>query len=673
MKLKVSLILMAYVATAGTAGAFSVNMDEPRTIRADKIEYDLNSAAIKTSGNTEITNQSGQKMTLTDSYISKDGTSLVGDDIQIWLGEHVYVESANVEKTGDVTVAKDATFTACANCDDIGTAWEISSYKIVHNMDERMLSFYSPVLWAYSVPVFWITWFEMPDPGVKHKSGFLMPDFGSTNNMGTEFNIPFYLYLSDTHDMTFTASYLTQENPLFQIEHRLNAPHSEYRTEGSFTRNRDGENRWHIFNDDVIELGEYARATVFLERASDKTYLQKYGFYNDQPYLDSGAKVELFGQSGYVIADAHVFQELRQGSKTEAVPSGNILPNLRGVYQTNPFWNETYGVLSGDVLAISGSGASSQRLIGDARVVSPWTIGGGNRITASLSARYDVYHFDNTDLIDQENFSGFKNRFLPSGYIEWGLPLFRPTETWTQIIEPRARLTIMRHTDQDEFGLNNDSAGTFLSASTLFSDNRFAGLDLWENGTFADYGVRWAAFDNKNGDTIEVFAGQSYDFTDRATTDKNSGFHKGASDYVGRFAYNNNDWLDLATRFRLGRDDLSLRHMETSAHIGQGGNFLNIGHIWSQQFSDTMAANNDINELVAGVGVKLSNRWSVRWNAIYNMTVGDFQRHTGGVYYEHPCYYVSVEYRRDNAEKYDYVGTTTFQFKFGMSIDGQHY
>jgi hypothetical protein len=86
-----------------------------------------------------------------------------------------------------------------------------------------------------------------------------------------------------------------------------------------------------------------------------------------------------------------------------------------------------------------------------------------------------------------------------------------------------------------------------------------------------------------------------------------------------------------------------------------------------------MAIDEDINELVAGIGLNLSNRWSLRWNAIYNMTVGNFQRHTGGLYYEHPCYFVAMEYRRDNAEKYDYVGTTTFLFRFGMSIDGQHY
>ena len=652
--------------------AMAVNIEEPRTITADKIEYDLKSETIKTTGDTEIVNASGQRMTLVDSYITQKGTELSGDEIQIWLGNHIYVESDNITREGDLTIARRAMFTACDNCDAYGDAWKIYAPKIVHNMDTRMLKFYSPILKTYDIPVFWWPYLEMPDPGVKYKTGFLMPDFESTNKMGTQINLPFYVSISETHDLTFTLSYLTQENPLFQLQHRLNLPHSEYRTQGSFTRNKAGENRWHIFNDDVIELGEYARATIFLERTSDKTYLQKYGFYEDQPYLDSGAKLELFGQSSYVVADAHVFQELRESYGVHSAPNGNILPNIRAVHQTRPWFEETYATFGADVLGISGGGTSSQRLIGDARITSPWTLWGGNRLTASMSARYDVYHFNNTPMLDGQDFSGFKNRFLPSGYLEWGLPLFKPTSNWTQIIEPRARITVMPNLDDEAFALNNDSAGTILTDSALFSDNRFSGYDLWENGTYADYGVRWSAFNN-DGHTVEVFLGQSYDFTDRPSIDLNSGFHDGLSDYVGRIGYNNMKWLNVSSRFRLNQSDFALRHMETSAQIGRNGNYFNVGHIWSQHLSYNFLENTNINEAVIGAGLRLTNRWSIAWNGIYNMEYGEFQRHSGGLFYSHPCYYMSIEYRRDNAIKQDYVGATTFQFKIGMAIEGQHY
>ena len=669
---KIYSFLMFVCVFNASCYALSVNTEEPRLIVADKIEYNAKSDEIKTVGNTEITNKSGQRMTLTDSYISQQSGGLMGSDIQIWLGQHVYVESDSVNRTGDLTIAHDATFTACANCDSYGDAWDVWASKIVHNSETRMLSFYNPVFYAYELPIFWVPYMSMPDPGVKYKTGLLIPDMGSTNKMGTQINIPVYLSLSETHDMTFTFGYLTQENPLFQLEHRLNASHSEFRTSGSFTHNKEGENRWHIFNDDIIELGDNARATIFLERTSDKTYLQKYGFYSAQPYLDSGAKLEVFGQSSYAVADMHVFQELRDVSGNYSAPDGNILPNIRAVHQTAPLFGETYATFAADVLGISGDGFSSQRMIGDIRLTSPWTLWGGNRLTASLSTRYDLYNFGTTEMIDGTTYSGLKKRFLPSGYLEWGLPLFKPTSNWTQILEPRVRITFMRNLQDDEFALNNDSAGTILTDTTLFSDNRFSGYDLWENGTYADYGFRWAAY-SESGHNMEIFLGQSYDFTDKESVDLNSGFSDGLSDYVGRISYKNSKWLNLASRFRLSQDNLALRHMETSAHIGKNGTFLNIGHIWSDNMGDAFLRAGDVNEAVVGAGIQLSNRWALRWNAIYNMDIGSFQSHTGGVFYNHPCYYMSLQYRRENAIKQDYVGTTTFQFKIGMAIDGVQY
>lgn len=654
------------------AYSLSVDLNEARTIVAPRIEYDVKQDTIKTIGPTEITNTSGQRLTLVDSYISERGEEIIGGDVKLWLGDHVYIESDNVIREGDLTIARHATFTACDDCDSFGNAWQISTYKIIHNDDTRMLRFFSAILRAYEIPILWWPYFEMPDPRVKYKTGFLMPDFESTNKMGTQINIPFYVSLSDTHDMTFTLSYLTKENPLFQLQHRLNAPHSEFRTQGSFTHNRAGENRWHIFNDDVIELGENARATIFLERTSDKTYLQKYGFYSDQPYLDSGAKLEVFGQSSYIIADAHIFQELRSGNGNWAAPDGNILPNIRAVHQTAPIFGETYATFGADVLGISGDNTSTQRMIGDIRLTTPWTLWGGNRLTASVSARYDLYHFDNTMMVDGSVYSGFKNRFLPSGYLEWGLPMYRVSGKWTQILEPRARITMMRHMDEEEMALNNDSAGTILTDSTLFSTNRLSGLDLWENGTYADYGVRWAAF-SPRGDNIELFLGQSYDFTDRPSIDLNSGFHNGLSDYVGRVSYNNMRGLNIATRFRLNQQNLSLNHMETTASIGIGKNYFNIGHIWSQNLDTALVDTTDVNEAIIGASIRLSERWRLGWNSVYSMEYGQFMRHGGGVYYNHPCYYLSVEYKHDNTNKDDYIGDTTFQFKFGMAINGQRY
>lgn len=653
---------------SGIALPGGVDMDAPKTITADKIEYDMHSAQIKTIGNTTITNQSGQTMKLTNSVFANRGTQVDGQDVELWLGDHVYISAETIKRDGDLTVAKHAIFTACDGCDSYGNAWEISATTVKHDSIERNLYFYNPILWMYEIPVFWFPYYTMPDPGVKYRSGLLLPDFSSTNNMGTQINLPLYLSFSEYHDATVTFSYLTDENPLFQLEHRLNGEHSEFRTHGSYTHNSDGDNRWHIFNNDIIELGEYTRMKVALERVSDKTYLQKYGFYNDQPYLDSGVELDIFGQSGYIVADTHIFQELREANATESAMNGNILPNVRGVYQTAPIYHETYAVLSSDVLAVDGhDSVAMQRVIGDARIVSPWTLWGGNRLTFSADARYDVYNFQNYDTLETPEYTGVKNRFLPSGYVEWGLPLFRPGTKWTQIIEPRARITVMRHTDSEELFANwnnSDSAGALLSDVTLFSDNRFAGYDLWENGTFANYGLRWATYSD-DGESAEVFFGQSYDLSGRAETDPNSGFHKGGSDYVGRVGFDNGSWLGLTSRMRLDRDTLALRHIETDGRIGTSRNYIYAGHIWSEQLDEAFLGQ-DINETAGGFRIQLTDRLSFNFDAIYNNTFDQFQRHSGLLYYKHPCYFLSLGYHRDYAIRADYSGNTTFQFRFGL-------
>ncbi len=653
------------------AFAFGLDVNTPKTITASEIEYDIKSNSIKTIGGAEIKNEDGNRITLTDSYISNKTNNIDGyaNNIELWIGESGKITADKISTNNKISTSENTNFTMCEGCDDYGNAWEISSSEIVHNAEKKDITFYNSLFWVYDIPVLWLPYLSMSDGTEKYKTGLLTPSFQSTNNMGTQFNFPIYVSISDTHDLTFTPSYLSDENPLFQIEHRLNKPHSNFFTNGSFTRNLEGDDRWFFEHKDTIELGEHMRASIFIERTSDTTYLQKYGFYNEEPYLDSGAKLEFFRESGYINAETHIYQELRDINSTTRV-SGNVLPNIYGTYQTLPFFYDTYAVINGDILNTSNSTSSSQRFIGESRIISPWTLLGGTRLTLDLSARYDLYNFNNTEMADGTLYSGTKARFLPSGSVEFGLPMLKTGDRWTQILEPKISFTAMQNTSDYIYAKDNDSSAAFLSDATLFSDNRFSGLDLWENGTFADYGIGWTAFDN-NGHNIDLFAGQSYNFTEILQTNSYTGFNDGQSDYVGHAEYRYLNDFSVYNRFRLSQDNLSLQHSETSLSFGDYSDYLKIGHIWNiNDYDPLIPGPEKINQLAAGFGLKVTNRVGVNFEAIYNINYGTFQKQRGRLYYSHPCYFVALEYERDNAIKEDYVGNTTFGVKFGIPIDG---
>jgi lipopolysaccharide assembly outer membrane protein LptD (OstA) len=230
----------------------------------------------------------------------------------------------------------------------------------------------------------------------------------------------------------------------------------------------------------------------------------------------------------------------------------------------------------------------------------------------------------------------------------------------------------MNHSNKDAvFAVDNDSAVRFLTDTTLFSDNRYAGLDLWENGSFIDYGARWAAFNDKHN--LELFLGQTYDVNTSDEDFNDNGFRNGFSDYVGRISYSQR-YFQIASRFRFDRKTSALNHTENSIYLGKSGNYISVGHIWDTQSIDNYSnTEQDTHEIIGAVGLRLSNRISVKESIIYNLYEHATQRHSGGIYYEHPCFYFSLGYQRDNAARLGYVGNTTYHFKFGISIDGKHY
>ena len=159
MKKLTTILMCSFI--PGIAYAVALDTETPKTITSEKIEYNVKTETIKTSGETEIVNQTGQRMTLTDSYISPDGESLSGNDIKLWLGDHVYIESDNIVREGVKTIAYDSLFTACQDCDPYGNAWEITAKKIIHNEDTHMLKFFNPVLWTYDIPVMWLPFYQV--------------------------------------------------------------------------------------------------------------------------------------------------------------------------------------------------------------------------------------------------------------------------------------------------------------------------------------------------------------------------------------------------------------------------------------------------------------------------------------------------------------------------------
>ncbi|MDR0319374.1 MAG: LPS assembly protein LptD [Rickettsiales bacterium] len=647
--------------------------DQPKDIYADEIYFDARTGSVRGKGNASVKTAGGQQVYSDFMSLSKPSGEITVQRGEIFLSPRVQITAREIVSTAELTKAFDMTFTACWGCDMGGNAWEFHSAKMLHDRENRNMHFYSSVLYWRGLPVVWLPYFSNPDPTVKRRSGLLMPYVGATSNFGTLAGIPLYIAFSDYHDLTLSPTYLSRENPFLKAEHRLNLDYSEFKTTGSYTRNKAGRDRWHVFNKDRMELGSHALLEADVNRTSDKLYLKEYEFYDAQPYLATSAKLTAFGESGYVKTEARSFQELRQNKGNERQSNGDILPRVSGAVQTGPIIGNSYLNLKTDFMNLSGNSesANTTRLVGDAKYTYPFIILWGQKVELSAGARYDVYQFQNANLLTgQTDFTGMKTRFLPSASAALSWPLVKRDKGMTQIFEPKARMVFIDHTRAINF-INQDSSGSLFTDASVFADNRYSGYDLWNDGSFADYGAEWSAFDDA-GRGVEAFAGQSYDFYAPQNLDPNSGFRLGGSDFVGRLKIRASDWLAFSNRFRMDRDNASVKHLESDVRIG-GKDYVNFGFMHAVQFDEKVMLENKFDEIIGGFGIGITERLRVDYRITYNMTESRLQTRNIGILYDHPCYSINLGYREDRSESLTGIptGATSYRIQFNLKMQGQ--
>ena len=76
-----------------TTGDTEITNTSGETVKSDNLEYDIKSESLKASGNTELINAAGQRIKSDDLKLTKDKKNIDTKNIELWLGSHVYVQA----------------------------------------------------------------------------------------------------------------------------------------------------------------------------------------------------------------------------------------------------------------------------------------------------------------------------------------------------------------------------------------------------------------------------------------------------------------------------------------------------------------------------------------------------------------------------------------------------
>ena len=724
-----SLLLWPGAAPAQTlidtprAGDTGISENQPALITADELVYEDELGIITASGNVEIAQ--GRSVLLADSVsynqnteivIASGNVSLLNDNGDVYFSEYAELTgdlqegfiqgirglmsdgmtrvaaSRGIRTDGNRTLFEDTVYTPCPLCrsnPDRPPIWQLSARKVIHDQEAQEVRYRDATLDVFGVPVFYLPYFEHPDPTVNRKSGLLTASWRSSDFLGFQATVPYFWVIDDNIDATITPTFTTRQNPYLNLEYRHRFPSGSLEVRGSGTiadrENRDGEIdedrfRGHIDADARFRLNSRWRTGFNVFRVSDDTYDQLYDLAvpETRARTESNAFVEGFGGRSYFAANTFAYQSLRSEEDDDIQPI--ILPELDFNYVSQPLIADSLLTADANLLYLT---RQKGRRVARASLVTGWTLpftsDWGDVWTFRTSLQTDGYWTegndpDNPEELDPDIENGTDTAFraFPRASLEWRYPWAVQSAGWEQIIEPIAQFVAAPNGNFFNRGEipNEDSLGFEFDDTTLFAPDRFSGLDRVDPGVRVDYGLQYSLYTGAESFS-QVFLGQSWRLSDTDVFAEGSGVEgDGQSDVVGRVIFSPISEIYTAYRFRLDQESLEARVQEVTASVGTPKLRLGLDYTFTaSQRRDGGFSERETAQL--SLTSRLSENWSVRGSVRQDLANDELQTARAALTYSDECLLVSFSAERRNFDDRDIGSDTRFLLTIGLAQLGR--
>ncbi len=662
------------------SGNVEVARDE-RILLADEIVYDERADTLSASGNVSLLEPTGEVLFADHIELSEGMKRGVVRDIRILLTDGSRFAANGALRTGgNRTEMRKAVFSPCRLCPehrDRPPLWQLKAERVVHDQRRQDIEYSDVVLEVFGVPVAYSPYFSHPDPTVRRRSGFLTPTYGTRSQLGLTFQAPYFFNLAPHRDATFEPIFTSKEGVVLVGEYRERLAAGQFRLAGSVTRPESRgvngelvggrEIRGHIEGSGRFDLSDTWRAGFGLERATDDTYLRRYGF-DSTDTLTSRLYLEGIRGRNYAAVNGFAFQGLEVDDDPGETPL--VLPIVDYAFISEPAAFGAHYTLDANFMALRrNEGTDSRRL----SVAGAWrlpTIGpAGDITTLTASLRGDLYWVNdvkNPARPDLPGTNGLTGRVVPLLALDWSYPWVRRTGATRQTIEPVVKFVLSPYGGNPDDIPNEDSQDFEFDDTNLFSLNRFPGLDRIEGGPRLSYGVRSGIY-GIGGSRATVFIGQSFRVKADSTFEPGSGLEDNRSDFVGRVYASYPPFVDFSYRFRLDRDDLSSRRSEIDLSAGPEWLRLGLGFLSLDDAPADLADEvGKREELSLTARAAFGRNWTLTFNNRRDLTNENTIETGVGIGYQDECILVSAVVQRRFTRDRDFEPDTSVRFTVNL-------
>lgn len=640
-----------------------------RRLTASRILYDQQAGRLTIEGPIRLTDESGETVILaSQADLAADMTEGLLTSARVVLNSQLQMAASEARRVGGRYLQLDnAVASSCRVCaaSDI-PLWEIRARRVTHDQTERQIYFDHAQLRVAGVPVFYIPRLRLPDPTLKRANGFLLPKLSSSTTLGTGVEVPYFLMLGPSRDLTVTPFISTDAARSVTLRYRQAFAKGDVSFTTALSRDKQTEGaRGYVFTDGSFALPYSFGLTFHGELVSDPSYLSDYDI-SDADRLTSYVAVTRVRRDELVFGTLRGIKSLRSAENDSSTPSlvGDALWQRRfsGLGGMGNLRFASHGHLRSSTSQLDADGdlVPDGRDIARATVAADWRrdwILPGGFVGAILGeTRADFY-----DVAQDPVLSGSSARLWGALGAELRWPLVRTGKNGArQVLEPVVQ--IIGAQANGSVVPNEDSILVEFDEASLYSLNRFPGSDAVETGLHANLGLSWTRYDAAGwsmGATVgRVLRAEAADAFSTA-----SGLGGQTSDWLAAAHFDSGTGLYAAGRM-IADQSLNVARGEVQIDLETGRTSLGTGYIWSIADADEFRSD-AVSELVMKAGYSVTDFWKASASGRYDFEADSASRAALGLSFRNECVLLDLSLSRR------FTTSTTVQpdTRFGVTLE----
>lgn len=644
-------------------------------LRAPRIVYDAATDRLTIEGPIQLIEGENFILIADMAELSPDLANGILRGARIVLDQQLQLAAAEIHRVdGRYLELNKTVASSCQVCvDDPVPLWQIMAGRIIHDREKRRLYFHDAQFRVMGVPIAYLPRLRLPDPTVERATGFLIPRIRSTNRLGTGVQVPYFITIGDSRDLTLTPYVTTTGSHTLFMRYREALRSGRLQVQGALTRDDLTADDWrgYLFAAGQFQLPRDFKLNFDFERVSDTDYLVDYAL-PQKDRLDSEIELTRTRADRYVSLNAIEYTSLRQAEDNDTLP--RQVANAVFVRRFNPavlggradFRFEGYALERTSSTNIVGR--DIKRLRSELNWSRGWTFGNGMVAGADLRVFADQYYVE-----QDSTFEASITRSGALGALQLRWPLERTTSRARHIVEPVIHLAW--GPDNDQSVPNEDSVLVEFEEGNLFSLSRFAGTDRIEDGLRAGVGVGWTRSD-PDGWSLGVMAGRVLRADSPPQFTSASGLGGTISDWLVTTRLDGLGGVSLINR-AVFNDEFGFAKNELQFGMEIEQARLKASYVWMEP-DLAEGRPTDTSELGLDVYVDLSRHWFARGDVSYDFRTDRTSTSEIGLGYRNECVTVDFSVSRRLASSTNVEATTDFGLSvvlngFGQGNDGRQF